>query len=276
MAQPNPFMPRDPQAQQAPAPQQQAPAPQAPQQYAPQPQQAPAPQAYAPQQPQQYAPAPQAPQQYAPQQAPAQAPQQYAPAPQQQAPQQYAPTAQGWPQGAAPAAANGGGLVARPGQFVTPPPPSSGGGARPRLLDMYGRLLIVLPEHVQRGVASRFTNRDGSPQTQDKLTATVIVLDGGPLAFGGEPEKGPAGKGQHTQQVDVPYVIKGLWINQSKLIEQLEEALAMRLRGEPGLALGRLWKVGNAQNDPWVLAAPTPEDIAAYDRYVSQVNPFSL
>lgn len=271
MAQPNPFMPRDPNAQQqpAPAPQQQP----APQQYgppAPQPQYAPPapaqqPQAYAPA-PQQYAPPAPAPQAYAP-------PQQYAPAP---APQAYAPTAQGWPQGAAPAAAGGGALVARPGQFVTPPPPSSGGGARPRLLDMYGRLLLVLPEHIARGVASRFANRDGSPQTQDKLTATVVVLDGGPLAFGGEPEKGPAGKGQHTQQVDVPYVVKGLWINQSKLIEQLEEALAMRLRGEPGLALGRLWKVGNAQNDPWVLAAPTAEDAALYDHYVSQVNPFSL
>lgn len=253
MAQPNPFMPRDPNAQQ------QAPAPQAPQQYAP----APA----APQQGNPYAqqaPAPAAPQAYAP-------PQQYAPAPQyapqQQAPQAYAPPA---PTG------NPGGLVARPGQFVTPPPPSSGSGARPRLLDLYGRLLLVLPEHCARGVASRFTDRNGQPQTQDKLTATVIVLDGGPLAFGGEPEKGPAGKGAHTQNADVPYVVKGMWINQSKLIEQLEEALAMRLRGEPGLSLGRLWKVGNAQNDPWVLAAPTPEDAATYDRYVSQVNPFSL
>lgn len=251
MAQPNPFMPRDPNAQQAPAPQ-----PQAPQQYAP---------PVAPPQPQQGNP-------YAQQQAPA--PQAYAP-PQQP---QYAPTQQGWPQGAvaAPTAQAASNLVARPGQFVTPPPPSSGGGARPRLLDMYGRLLLVLPEHIARGVASRFLNRDGSPQTQDKLTATVIVLDGGPLAFGGEPEKGPAGKGQHTQTADVPYVVKGLWINQSKLIEQLEEALAMRLRGEPGLALGRLWKVGQAQNDPWVLAAPTPEDAAVYDRYVSQVNPFTL
>jgi hypothetical protein len=247
MTQPNPFLPQQPAA---PAPQQAPPA-QQPQgnPYAQQPQQAPNP----------YAQQPTAPQAYAPQQQP-----------------QYAPTPQGWPQGAAPAAAGGGGLVARPGQFVTPPPPSAGTGSRPRLLDMYGRLLLVLPEHVQRGVASRFTNRDGSPQTQDKLTATVIVLDGGPMAFGGEPEKGPAGKGQHTQTVDVPYVVKGMWINQSKLIEQLEEALAMRLRGEPGLALGRLWKVGQAQNDPWVLAAPTPDDAAVYDRYVSQVNPFTL
>jgi hypothetical protein len=247
----NPFMPRDPNAQP-----QQAPAPQAPQPYAP-PAASQQPQGNPYAQPQQ--PAPQA---YAPPAAPQQP--------------QYAPTPQGWPQGAAPAAAGGGGLVARPGGFITPPPPSSGGGARPRLLDLYGRLLLVLPEHIARGVASRFVNNQGQPQVQDKLTATVIVLDGGPLAFGGEPEKGPVGKGQHTQSVDVPYVIKGMWINQSKLIEQLEEALAMRLRGEPGLALGRLWKVGQAQNDPWVLAAPTPEDAAVYDRYVSQVNPFAL
>ena len=190
-----------------------------------------------------------------------------------------APQYQGWPQNSAPAPTN---LVAQPGKFNNPPPPSaSGGGARPRLLDMYGRLLIILPEHIQRGLPSRFMN-NGQPQLQDKLTATVIVLDSGDpnngpkLAFGGEPEKGPAGKGPHTQFVDVPYVVKGLWINQSKLIEQLEESLAQRLRGEPGLALGRLWKVGSAQNDPWVLAPAQPADVALYDRYVSQVNPFSL
>lgn len=191
-------------------------------------------------------------------------------------PQQAAPAHNPYAQQATQQQQAGNGLVARPGQFNTPPPPSaSGGGTRPRLLDMYGRLLIILPEAIQRNVPSRFMN-NGQPQTQDKLTATVVVLDGGPLAFGGEPEKGPAGKGQHTQNEQVPYVIKGLWINQSKLIEQLEEPLGMRLRGEAGIALGRLWKVGSAQNDPWVLAAPAPDDVAQYDRYVSQVNPFAL
>lgn len=204
-------------------------------------------------------------------QQPQQAPNPYATAPAPAAPNPYAA-----PQQQAPAAPAAGGLVARPGQFVTPAPPSAGGGARPRLLDMYGRLLLVLPEHIQRNVPSRFVNNQGQPQTQDKLTATIVVLDGGTLSFGGEPEKGPAGKGAHTMSVDTPHVVKGLWINQSKLIEQLEEALAMRLRGEPGLALGRLWKVGTAQNDPWVLAAPTAEDVAIYDAYVSQVNPFTL
>lgn len=231
----NPFLP----AQPAPQPQQPVYAPPA------QPQSNP----YAPPQPQGNP--------YATQQHP-----QYAqPAPQQPA---YAPPVQ---QQTA--------LVARPGQFSTPPPPSASGGVRPRLLDMYGRLLIVLPEAIQRGIPSRFMDK-GQPQLQDKLTATVIVLDGGPLAFGGEPEKGPTGKGQHTHTEQVPYVVKGLWIPQAKLIEQLEEALAMRLRGEPGIALGRLWKVGQAQNDPWVLAAPQPDDVAQYDRYVSQVNPFTL
>ena len=170
----------------------------------------------------------------------------------------------------APVPPGGNGLVAQPGQFTTPPPPSPSGGNLPKISDLQGRLLIVMPESMQHGVASKFTNRDGSPQFQDRITATVVVLDGGPLQWGGMQP------GSARQQGDVPYVIKGLWIQQSKLIEQLGEPLRMRLDGQPGLALGRLWKTGTAASDPYVLATPSAEDVAQYDRYVTQVNPFAL
>lgn len=171
-------------------------------------------------------------------------------------------------QQAAPVA--GAGLVAQPGQFTTPPPPSPSGSNLPKIADLQGRLLIVMPESLQHGIVSKFTNRDGSAQYQDRMTATVVVLDGGPLQWGGTQP------GSQRQHGDVPYVIKGLWIQQSKLIEQLGEPLRMRQAGQAGLALGRLWKTGTAASDPYVLAAPSPEDAAQYDRYVSQVNPFAL
>lgn len=193
--------------------------------------------------------------------------QQQNPYAQQAAPQQqfYGATPQAAP---TPVTTN---LVAQPGQFTTPPPPSAtGSGNLPKIGDLQGRLLIVLPESLQRGLPSRFMGTNGQPQTVDRLTATVVVLDGGPLQWGGTQP------GSQRQHAEVPYVIKGLWIQQTKLIEQLDEPLRMRLNGQPGLALGRLWKTGTAASDPYVLAAPDQNDAAQYDRYVSQVNPFAL
>lgn len=175
-----------------------------------------------------------------------------------QQPQQYAP------QQAQQAAPAGNGLVARPGQYSTPPPPSEGGSSNlPKIADLQGRLLIIMPERIDLQQPGKFG-------TQDRMTCSVVVLDGGPLSWGGM----QPGSQRMTEQV--PYVIKGLWISQSKLREQLAEPLAMRLRGEPGLALGRLWKTGTGNNDPYVLAQPNAQDSALYDQYVSQVNPFAL
>lgn len=173
-----------------------------------------------------------------------------------------------WPQGAT---AGAPGLVAAPGQFVrpaAPPPPGQGAGAK--VSDLKGRLLIVLPESVRYGVPSKFNNADGTAKTQDIMIATVIVLDGGPLRWGATPQN-PAGKVEN-----VPHVIKGCWIPQTGLIVQLDPALKMRQSGQAGIALGRLWQVGNAQTDPYVLAEPSPEDVQVYNQYVSQVNPFAL
>jgi hypothetical protein len=237
---------------------------------------------FLPQQPQAPAPAPAAP---VPggnpfMQQPAAAP----PAPVQQPQQQHytqqpqqayaAPAANGgspWPAGATAGAPN---LVAQPGQFSTPPPPSaSNGGGQPKPADLQGRLLLILPERLERGVPSRFTDRaTGQPQLQDKLTATVIVLDGGPLYW--TPTR--SGQPQQPRNEQVPYVIKNMWITQSKLIEQLDEPLRQRQAGQAGLALGRLWKAGPGQNDPYLLAPAQPQDVQVYDQYVSRVNPFTL
>ncbi|HYD28896.1 hypothetical protein [Brevundimonas sp.] len=228
----NPFLPQQPQQQPAQQPQQQ------PNPYQQQPA-APA----APANP--YAPA--TPQQYT------QQPAQYG-AP---AAQQYAPPAANVP-------------VAQPGQFLAPPPPSaSGSGNMPKIGDLQGRLLIVMPESLQRGLPSKFQGQGGGAQFVDRMTCKVIVLDGGPLSWGGTTP------GSQRQTVNTPYVVNGLWIQQVKLIEQLEEALRVRQSGGPGLSLGRLWKTGPSNNDPYVLAAPQPQEVEQYNAYVSQQNPFA-
>lgn len=188
----------------------------------------------------------------------------YAPPPQSVQPQ-YAPQTQysGNPAG--------NGLVAQPGQFVPiGEPPADAAGNIPRLSDLTSRLLLFLPERLESAVPSKFRNDDGSVRTQPRMTATVIVLDGGPVIWGGQTPEKP------RMQEQVPYVIKGMWINQTKIISQLDAALQLRLSGGPGLAIGRLWKTGTEQNSPYVLQEPSAQDVQIYNQYVSAVNPFAL
>lgn len=258
---PNPFA--APVQQQAPAPnpfgpgvaQQAEPAPAAPQQqYA-----APAP---APQQ--QYG----APQGYAP------APQQYAPAPQQAAPvQQYAPPA-------APAAYAGPPLdTSTLAAAGTPPPSGSGSGAK--LADMYDRLVLVFP-HTVETVAR--TERYITPEqrakgylTEERVTATVVVLDMGPgsspagafIDFGGAPYEIPPKP--HTTREALPYVRKAMWIAQSKVVAQLKPFLPASTGGTQGMVAGRVVKQGSDRNSPWYLAGADENELALCRQYMAGV-----
>lgn len=271
MTQPNPFATGTPVAQQ-PAPQQQgAPnpfgAPAAPQQQAPAPT-APqgAPNPFAPQQqtpaaPQAYAPAQAPQQQYAP-------PQQYAPqAPAQQA---YAPAQQ---QAPAPAL----------GQVGAAPTPVVGEGRGPKLPDMYGRLVILLPQSLEtvqrRPEHITAEQRAAGNTTQPRLTATIVILDAGrvgdfsPIWYGGNPHA--LGGSPHTESGPLPYVRKGMWLNQSRLISQARDYLPGAAHGgpngAPGMVCGRLVKTGPNNNDPWYLTTPTAEEIELANAYVNLV-----
>lgn len=279
MSQPNPFaqnvpaqptappQPQPPAAAPNPFAQQQPPAlPAAPQAYAPAP--------VAPPQPQQGAPNPFAGQQQAPQQtyphygAPA-TPHPPAPAPQQP---QYAPPAP--QQYGAPAAL---------GTATAPPPPPPSGGKGAKMPDMYGRLVIIFP-HVVQNVpksASFITDeqRARGDVNQDRMTATVVVLDGGsvdnmaPLAHGGNPHV--LGGRPHTESSPLPYVRKGMWINQSKVIAQVSDYMPGRPlggpNGTPGAAVGRLVKEGPEQNAAWYLTTPTEAELNLANAYLGLV-----
>lgn len=153
------------------------------------------------------------------------------------------------------------------GYGATPPDPWTGGGdpfgdpapqeARaPRFRELYGRLLLLVPKKLEAGiVSSRFKNPDGSAQTQDRMTADIIVLDGGTIHYGGEPEKIPSVP--HTKTAEPPARWDNAYISFTGIISQCREALVKR-----GMVLGRLSKGADDSkgNPPWLLQPATDAD----------------
>jgi len=242
-------------------------------------------QAYAPAHPAQQAPtanpfgAPAAPQAYAPP-----APAAYAPpaAPQYAPPtqQQYAPPAQAYaPQQAPPSS------PPPLGQVAAAPAPVAGGGRGAKLPDMYGRLVIAFPHSLKR-VPRRpehitAEQRAAGNVEQDQMTVTFVVLDSGPgtppgtgfIDFGGAPHALPPTP--HTDREPLPYVRKGMWINQSRLISQLRDFMPggplAGPGGSPGMVCGRLVKTGPESNAPWFLTTAEPAELTIAGQYLSLV-----
>lgn len=108
---------------------------------------------------------------------------------------------------------------------------------RPRIRDIYGRLLLIIPRRMEYNLPNRA--RDAKPgDTQDRMTADVIVLDGGTLLYGGAPEKQPPVP--HSKSVEVPYKIEGIYISQKGLLSQSRDAITKMQTGQIGMVLGRL------------------------------------
>lgn len=157
--------------------------------------------------------------------------------------------------------------------FSAPAPQQPRG---PRLRDIYGRLLLVIPHKLEEGLVSRtFRNPDGSAVVNDRMTADIIVLDGGPIHYGGKPEAVPPMP--HDKVANPPHRTPRAFISAVGLISQCREALAKRQRGEPGMVLGRLGKgESNGKGEPpWLLAPFTPEDAQIARQYLSTVDPFA-
>jgi hypothetical protein len=153
--------------------------------------------------------------------------------------------------------------------FDAPAPQQARG---PRIRDLYGRLLLIVPKKLEENLPNRLK----AGTFQDRLTADVIVLDGGPIQFGGKPEAVPPVP--HDKTAQVPHKTVGQYISNVGLISQCRVALAKRAQGQPGMVLGRLG-VGKAgedgQNPPYVLSLPTEEDKQTARAYLAQVDPFA-
>lgn len=148
----------------------------------------------------------------------------------------------------------------------------------PRFREMHKRLLLILPKKLEEGVP----NRLGEPgDTQDRLTADVIVLDGDPIAYGGEPEK-VDGK-PHDKVAQIPCKNTAMFVSYTGIVSQCREALEnyKNKKGGKTMALGRLGLgevPANGGNRPWVLQDPTEQDKAIAREYLRKnppADPFS-
>jgi hypothetical protein len=211
--------------------------------------------------------------------APQQQPQQWGagvatyPAQQQpaQAPAPAAPAA--WqPQGAPPAL--------NAASVASAPVATGGGGQGPELPDMYSRLVIVFPQSIETVPRNpKFITdqqRAAGNITQDRMTATIVILDSGPgtqpggtIAWGGAPHEIPPRP--HTNNDPLPYIVKNKWISQTRLIQQCRPFLPTGPGQAPGIVAGRPAKTGPAHNDPWYLVGASPEELALVQKYIELV-----
>lgn len=161
--------------------------------------------------------------------------------------------------------------------FGAPAPQAPKG---PRFRELYGRLLLLIPTKLEEGITSTvFKNTDGSAVIQDRMTADVIVLDGGDIHYGGKPEKMPPEP--HTMSATVPHKTAGQYISYTGIISQCREALHNRLAKRPGttMVLGRLTRgqdTGKGE-PPWILTPATDADKALAREWIHKnpADPFA-
>lgn len=165
------------------------------------------------------------------------------------------------------------------GRLASAPAPVVGEGRGAALPDMFGRLVLIFPLSIQRVPRNpQFITQEQRARgdvEQDRLTATVVVLDDGqggrqPIQYGGKPYALPPTP--HTDSAPLPYVRKAMWINQSRLISQLRDSLPSAPGAAPGMVAGRVYKAGPNQNDPWYLIGATEQEIALVRQYLEAVQ----
>lgn len=142
----------------------------------------------------------------------------------------------------------------------------------PRLQEMAGRLILITPKLTER-VLSTDPKRAGEYDT--RMTADVVILDGGPCAYGGKPEGRPPTP--HTKTAELPHRNRDMYISSVGLVSQCREALEKRQRGEAGMVLGRLGYGEQKRADysaPWLLMPATDADKAVARAYLATVDPF--
>lgn len=153
------------------------------------------------------------------------------------------------------------------------------GGRGADLKAMFGRLVLMFPLAIERVPRNpKFITaeqRQRGDLEQDRLTATVVVLDDGQggqtaLSWGGDPYALPSIP--HPNTDPLPYIRKGMWLNQSRLISQLKTSLPATPGAAPGMIAGRVSKAGVANTDPWYLIGATEAEVALVRQYLEAVQ----
>lgn len=111
--------------------------------------------------------------------------------------------------------------------------PSAIGGTRPAVRDLVGRVVVIRPTRYEERVPGV------DPGTfQERVTADVLILDGGRLEFGGNPTRGRP----QLLAVNAPYLTQGMYISNTNVVA------AVRDQTGRGVVLGRI--VQGRSNDP--------------------------
>jgi hypothetical protein len=127
-----------------------------------------------------------------------------------------------------------------------------------------GHLVLISPHKIERNVPK--LNARGPDDVQDRITADLVVLDGAPFMWGGDPE-GFAGKGSipHDKQASIPHESLNMWINQALLVLQLERSIGSKVLGrlnqKPATQPGR--------RPSWTLDNPTDADRELARQYLA-------
>jgi hypothetical protein len=159
---------------------------------------------------------------------------------------------------------------------AAPPPPPSADGKGAKLENMYGRLILFFPlsRETKPKNPSFITPEDRASGNvmQDQITATIVVIDDGqggysPVTWGGDPMRNVP----PSDSAALPYIRRGMWISQTKLIAQLAPYLPQTPGGLGGLVYGRPVKSGPERNAAWYLQTPTDADTAAARNYLNLV-----
>lgn len=120
--------------------------------------------------------------------------------------------------------------------------PAPIGAARPRVRDIVNRLVFVQPTVIER--VPKMGSKTG--EMEDRITANITVVDGGPLDFGGAPEKDvPV---PHTHRVATPYTADGVFVNQVNMVTACRKSLPSAARPQGGITLGVI--AFGKQSDP--------------------------
>lgn len=145
----------------------------------------------------------------------------------------------------------------QPGQPAGFTDPQTAGAIRPRIRELQGRLVIIVPLMLEI-VPNALSVPPGQPQK--RITADVIVLDGGPMAYGGRPEA-EDNPTPHTLTISTPARFTGMYLSQVGIVGALESAVGK------GVVLGRVTRAasrsgGAAGRPPWQLTKLAPDDPA--------------
>ena len=150
------------------------------------------------------------------------------------------------------------------------PGPSSSGGKNPSMKQLKGRLLLITPTDIARGITSPMRK-----EPHDRITADVVILDGDPI-------KGVLNKDDEVTHVfdsplTAPHKIEAMWIAQTVLVNQLRNA-----HKSGGMVLGRVTQMpaNKDGNRAWSLNAPEESDKKLARAYIAaakeaEADPFA-